>query len=56
MKKIKLEIKDHSDRMAMLEALQSNGYDATIKRDTAYMPPKTFIVFKIKENNIECLD
>ena len=53
MKKIKLEIKDHSDRMAMLEALQSNGYDATIKRDTAYMPPKTFIVFKIKESDIE---
>lgn len=53
MKKIKLEIKDHFDRMAMLEALQSNEYDVIIKRDTAYMPPKTFVVFKIKESDIE---
>lgn len=53
MKKIKLEIKDHSDRMTMVEALQSNGYDVTIKRDTAYIPPKMFIIVKIKESDIE---
>lgn len=54
MKKIKLEIKDHSDRMAVLEALQSNGYEVTIKRDTAYIPPKMFVVVKVRESEVEC--
>lgn len=46
---VKFEIKDHSDRMAMLEALQANGYEVSIKTDTSYMPPKTFVYVRITD-------
>lgn len=43
MKRVRFEIKDHSDRMNMLKAFIDNGYDAEIEIDTSYIPRKTFI-------------
>lgn len=53
MKTIKLWISDHADRMNMLDALQGNDYDATITIDTAYMPPRPFVVVKVDDWEVE---
>lgn len=53
MKTIRLLIKDHSDRMAMLEALQDNGYNAWIETHTEYLPEtRTYVCFDVPENEI----
>lgn len=49
MKEIKFEIKNHSDRMAMIQVLRNNGYETYIKSDTSYMPTKMFVVVYVKE-------
>ena len=53
MKYINFEIKDHSDRINMLKALQDNGYNATIITDTSYMPPKVFVHVEVSEYAIK---
>ena len=49
MKIIRFEIKDHSDRMGMILALQSNGYNYKIERDTSYEPPKIFVLVEVED-------
>ena len=52
MKTIRFEIKDNADRMAMFEALNHNDYFVTIKTDTSYMPPKTFMYVDVEDYEV----
>lgn len=49
MKKVAFTIKDHSDRIALLEAFQSNGYEVDIKNRTEYMPPKVMVEVYVED-------
>ena len=53
MKVVRFEIKDHSDRMGMILALQGNGYNYKIERDTAIDPHKTFILVEVKDDEVK---
>lgn len=45
---VEFEIKNHADIMNMFEILQRNGYEVKVVNDTAYMPPKYFVVVEVK--------
>ena len=51
--RIGLWIKDHADRMRILEALQANGYDCDIENHTEYMPPRVYVTVKLKDYEVE---
>lgn len=53
MTKIKFWIKEHADRMAVLEALQKNGYECAIETHTEYMPQRVCVSVKVKEYEVE---
>lgn len=52
MKIVRFEIKDSSERMAVLNALIKNGYDAHIEVDTSYIPTRIFIYTTVDEYEV----
>lgn len=53
MKKISLKINDHSDRMALIEVLQDNGYEIDIRVDTASLDShRTYVEFWVKDSEV----
>lgn len=52
MKTITLELNNHADRMAIIEALRNHGYDATIHIATEYIPYKHFVQIKVKDYEV----
>lgn len=53
MKTIRLEIKTHVERMAVLSALSDNGYKAYVKQDTAYTPTKVFVYVEVEDCEVK---
>ena len=53
MARVNLHIKDHQDRMNVLEAFQSNGYECGIKQETQYIPPRVTLWVDVKEYEVE---
>ena len=53
MKIVRFEIKDHSDRMGMILALHSNGYNYKIERDTSYELPKIFVLVEVNDDEVK---
>lgn len=49
--KIKLKIAKHEDRMKVIEALQANGYNATIQTATEYMPTRIYVVVDLERSD-----
>lgn len=53
MKRIKLEIKSHEDRMKIYEVLSKNGYSVDVKTETRYVKPKVFVCVDVKDYEVE---
>jgi len=52
MKTIMVQIKDHSDRIDMVKALQDNGYDAKVVTVTRHTPAKTMVLFNVDDYEV----
>ena len=53
MKQVTFTIKDHKDRMAIVEALTNQGYKVTVKVLTEYVPSRYVIKVRVGDNEVE---
>ncbi len=53
MKRIRFEINNHADRMAMIGVLADSGYTVRVVTDTAYMPVKVFLYVEVEDYEVE---
>ena len=52
MKKIRLEIKNHSDRMDIVKALAENGYEVKVTNDTQYLTPRCYVEVRVADSEV----
>lgn len=53
MKRVRLEVKTHEDRMKIYEVLTKNGYSVDIKTETKYLKPRVYVVIDVEDREIE---
>lgn len=53
MKRVRLEVKTHEDRMKIYEVLSKNGYSVDIKTETKYMKPRVFVTIDVEDYEVQ---
>ena len=53
MKTITFNIKNHSERMNIIAALQNNGYNTKIVTATEYIPPRVEVKVYVEDYEVE---